>query len=523
MAGGMRSKGCRTCRMRHVKCDEAKPTCQRCQKAKMECRGYTPVQMFVDEAPRILEAQAKASAKKKLKQVTESNQDTTLVRRCISIPSGLAMGVFSNALLMNLDLSAFAQDIYHTFLFSHLFDGPSVYNPNILSEVAYTSTSNTPSVALDALARMYFGKMNNCQRAIEEGTKLYGTSLRQFKQDIATLTSAYSHWVLTTAMTLEIYECIAFTSTSGWLQHAGGIGALVLARGPSRHQKAFEHNMFRSSRMIIILACLTRRQHTFLEQEEWKTIPWALQPKSPSCYLIDILSNVPGFLADSKALEDLRLSGASQGLISVTRAKLTESVITQLQKLYDWRWNWESANASTTIVASADASRLKPAPFSTILTFTNVRVANAVAVYDAVALLLLRLLSTLHPDESPFSFVAPKPPVDFCGTNPLLLPGDPMNLAEIALEICRTVDYHLWDGHSSVGAFAILFPLRIACTCLSQVYEEVKGRSSHRISGCNLLLIRKWMREVERFIVEGNGFALGSGVFRDIGGYEVLE
>ncbi|KAK5051533.1 hypothetical protein LTR84_003185 [Exophiala bonariae] len=32
--------GCWTCRERHVKCDEGKPTCNRCQKAGVECQGY---------------------------------------------------------------------------------------------------------------------------------------------------------------------------------------------------------------------------------------------------------------------------------------------------------------------------------------------------------------------------------------------------------------------------------------------------------------------------------------------------
>ncbi|KAF5022465.1 hypothetical protein F66182_5501 [Fusarium sp. NRRL 66182] len=32
--------GCWTCRAKHVKCDEAKPTCNRCQRAGIECEGY---------------------------------------------------------------------------------------------------------------------------------------------------------------------------------------------------------------------------------------------------------------------------------------------------------------------------------------------------------------------------------------------------------------------------------------------------------------------------------------------------
>ena len=38
--------GCRSCRVRRVKCDERKPTCERCEKANIVCNGY--------EAPKIV-------------------------------------------------------------------------------------------------------------------------------------------------------------------------------------------------------------------------------------------------------------------------------------------------------------------------------------------------------------------------------------------------------------------------------------------------------------------------------------
>ncbi|KAK0723254.1 hypothetical protein B0T26DRAFT_256947 [Lasiosphaeria miniovina] len=39
---GKPSRGCRTCRTRRIKCDEGKPTCQRCAKSRRECGGYRP-------------------------------------------------------------------------------------------------------------------------------------------------------------------------------------------------------------------------------------------------------------------------------------------------------------------------------------------------------------------------------------------------------------------------------------------------------------------------------------------------
>lgn len=43
--------GCRTCRNRHLKCDEAKPACSACRRLNIECEGYAPSLLWVDEQP----------------------------------------------------------------------------------------------------------------------------------------------------------------------------------------------------------------------------------------------------------------------------------------------------------------------------------------------------------------------------------------------------------------------------------------------------------------------------------------
>lgn len=43
--------GCRTCRNRHLKCDESKPTCTACRRLNIECEGYAPSLLWVDEQP----------------------------------------------------------------------------------------------------------------------------------------------------------------------------------------------------------------------------------------------------------------------------------------------------------------------------------------------------------------------------------------------------------------------------------------------------------------------------------------
>ncbi|KAH8886840.1 hypothetical protein GQ53DRAFT_750488 [Thozetella sp. PMI_491] len=43
--------GCGTCKKRHVKCDETRPTCVRCEQAGAECSGYKPVRRDLEGKP----------------------------------------------------------------------------------------------------------------------------------------------------------------------------------------------------------------------------------------------------------------------------------------------------------------------------------------------------------------------------------------------------------------------------------------------------------------------------------------
>lgn len=50
---GAKSKGCTTCKLRRVRCDETHPFCRRFQKAGWECEGNRVIPRFIDEASRM--------------------------------------------------------------------------------------------------------------------------------------------------------------------------------------------------------------------------------------------------------------------------------------------------------------------------------------------------------------------------------------------------------------------------------------------------------------------------------------
>ncbi|KAL2858552.1 hypothetical protein BJY01DRAFT_201333 [Aspergillus pseudoustus] len=49
MPGVPSNKSCERCKKRHLKCDEARPQCQRCVAAGVECPGYVQTRKFIDQ------------------------------------------------------------------------------------------------------------------------------------------------------------------------------------------------------------------------------------------------------------------------------------------------------------------------------------------------------------------------------------------------------------------------------------------------------------------------------------------
>jgi hypothetical protein len=60
--------GCLTCKKRHVKCDESRPTCKRCQKTGLVCAGYPPVQTWLFEYSGITSTSTEKNSDKPVSQ-----------------------------------------------------------------------------------------------------------------------------------------------------------------------------------------------------------------------------------------------------------------------------------------------------------------------------------------------------------------------------------------------------------------------------------------------------------------------
>lgn len=184
--------GCRTCVRRRVKCDKRRPTCERCEKGNFECGGYVREHRFVDEVARTVRHAQKASKGKSLS--ASSSRDVA------------PFSSKSQSLSPDMTLRGVQDNVTISFLLSNLFSGmPTVSKPWMQGQ-AEDTTSLTAQNSILALSRVYFGRMHQQQDIISQGFELYGQALKNLNSDLQEEEKAWSLSVLTSAMTLQLYE-----------------------------------------------------------------------------------------------------------------------------------------------------------------------------------------------------------------------------------------------------------------------------------------------------------------------------
>ncbi|KAH7410534.1 hypothetical protein BKA64DRAFT_703649 [Cadophora sp. MPI-SDFR-AT-0126] len=480
-SNGKRSGACHTCRRRRVKCDLIEPICQRCTKAKIPCEGYANKERlkFVDEkenaekrvqikreaylqAIQAEDEKVKArlhtsKAQKEIKE-TQSSRTTNGEQQCPNPTNDIVVtrksrpkgNVKESTIGRELSVTGFQDKIQMSFLLSKLFVGAKMFTPWMLTGCKWSEDCTTTQT-MRALSGVYFGRMHRRKQSLDFGFQSYSKALRLLSKDLVSK-KAWEFTTLTNVQSLTLFEVMASSAETGFLQHEGGIARLIQSSSPERFQSMPELDIFESARLVISYGCADLRIRCFLEEPRWKTVPWFKHPEAKDLrsLIYDKFCDFPGILQDLEAFR----TGQLQDPVSVS--ELYQTVCDQLRKLYIWRAQWESENAQC---YSVKPSQDPISPFLDAIHFNNLQQAAGLSQYNTVLLVLLRAGRMLKGPN--FSFTTSSESLFVTRTNPgLLLPQDPKTLHGVASEILRSVEYGLSEPHTSGGCFLLLFPLR---------------------------------------------------------------
>ncbi|KAK3367881.1 hypothetical protein B0H63DRAFT_536003 [Podospora didyma] len=226
------SKGCKTCRIRRVKCDQARPGCVNCCRRNELCPGYSDVfeKMHRDETFRVLKRNSQRKA-----QASPTADDASL-RIASTVLPGLeftALGFFFHhygGVNANRDIQATCS--FFEFL-------PAMY--------ARASVSSPLSIAITAfainVANLHSFRRSNATAAC----RLYVDAVAGTKIAIADPRRSKSDELLMATLVLEAYESVNASFQRRQKSHAHALGSIALLR----HRGALANRNELSRRMTI--------------------------------------------------------------------------------------------------------------------------------------------------------------------------------------------------------------------------------------------------------------------------------
>ena len=399
-----------------------------------------------------------------------------------------------------LNFSAFKEPMCVTFLVQNFLSHLDTGRKSLLPAWDVDNVSGTARDSVNALALAFYGKANHLPDLVRQAAYCYVNAISKLRHDLMDNDSVWSPSVLLSSILLARYELVASTGSKGWITHAGGVERLFEARGPGRHQSPQERHIFEAARPIIAIKAITDCKRTFLDQDDWLTLPWAQDPNSKSAmnHLIDIFCTIPGLLEESKSLHSNSsfvwdftsptnpVAGSSAARQDPRRVALRQRTQEWYIKLQRWKEVWDRSYPSavhSVKISYFPRSDLKfPEDiFSYAITFPNFLRANEYQLYNTVVFFLSSLMLS-NPPTSAEDLEALPSVSDLLGQR-----------WEAAYNICRAVPYDLFEKHGGSGAYLILFPLLTTLRLFGAGSDEGKWIKHVLVSIAN-----KWGLEGER-------------------------
>ncbi|ORY15598.1 hypothetical protein BCR34DRAFT_477610 [Clohesyomyces aquaticus] len=471
-----KSKGCITCRKRRVKCDEGKPTCNRCEKSGYECAGYNTGIHFINTSTAPF----------------QDNQPNKTIQYADKVPVNIAPRIRPVVTIVppELSLVAFQSDVCMSHLFSNFVWRTYGYGWLDLGAEGKLDVMTHQSVK--ALSSSFFGVLYRQEEIQLKGSMQYGKVLTMLRPRLSDPRKSGVENLIVPIMVLLMHASYE-EDKSASIAHVKGLLMLLQVCGPAKFQNLPLRSAFESARATLVTAFLIARQPLFLDQQSWKVVPWALDPASKNSQnqLVDILVDVPGFLATDSNLQ--KSSTPDHTAIS----KHLLHMKSRLYALYIWRYKWALSNPSAAFETLPRPTRTSssPRPIPKTLHFSTHEQAAEIMLYNAIHMWLLSLLFRLEPYDTTApnatilttaltaaTFVNYPIPANNSQTlfPPILtLPHDPPSLKTYALEIVRTFEFQMATPHLiRSSSLFFLFPVGMAWPVLEKeegCAEWIKG------------------------------------------------
>lgn len=431
-----------------------------------------------------------------------------------------------------VSLAAFQEDLCFAYIFSNfVWRG---YGASWLHQSAQGLLGQLAFDSVKALAEMSFGKSQKSHQTEIQGRLKYGKALRHMVEKLGDGRRGELRELVVPILLLLMHTG-TLTNQSAATFHLQAMTRILSTCGPQMFQHQPFRDAFEAARATMVVASLVMRKRVFLDNPAWHTGPYELVPqsKAPQSYLLDILASVPSLLENHHKLEQMaqdshsptslarsidvdaigtRLSqdaipssvDTSSEDVATSRSNVLNCVVAQLESLFVWRLHWQIAFGLD--VCAESGIRESSMEFFTHpndsptnrpdkLRFSRPGAASDIALYNAVLMWLLALISELEPLNAEFIIqrcayqaLVSRPDVEFAFTprpateltelpsfEPLRGIGSTTRVRDAAMEICRVFEWQS-SHHASTAwetSSVYMFPIGLAL-CVFDTEPETR-------------------------------------------------
>lgn len=256
------SSGCRNCVNRRVRCDETRPLCKNCNRRGLECGGPREGALFfINKHP----PDNRSPQQKRLRpseDIEQSHEEIQRVQQhALTWPS-------EREVKHNPSLSKYNGDVQVCYLQRFWTIEDESWIENSLSDpVRYP----TACFAVGTLAQAYYGKRNRQPSIVTHAKHNYGRALAALHRTLLKSDTCIFD-ILAASTALQRYEAIVYTTSTGWIQHAGGIARAIELSGPECFKDFPNKAILDANGFAMIQEAYHRRSKTFLALERWRDL-----------------------------------------------------------------------------------------------------------------------------------------------------------------------------------------------------------------------------------------------------------
>lgn len=199
----MPTRGCRTCVQRRVKCDTARPVCEKCAKGKRTCIWDPNEQgglRFQDES-------AYAKGKARRPRVAKTGSPTAIVTTTVQLPKP------EPALTLSLDDHAFQYWAQTNITRADtLHEAAHEWHTHVIPYWMKAKPGSCLHLAASTLSRAVFGRARKVPQALAQADRSYAQCLHKTQQAVGEKSHENMDELLLTTMMMGYFENIRFNT-----------------------------------------------------------------------------------------------------------------------------------------------------------------------------------------------------------------------------------------------------------------------------------------------------------------------